>query len=118
MMSLNVLGLRVARSIPGGEASVGLISKDLEGARLQRVVQEPRGGGATRGCGATPLEKRTQVPAGLARLAGGDVFRRTGDHEASPLGPGTGTEVDHVVGALDDVEVVLDHEHGVACFDQ
>ena len=29
-----------------------------------------------------------------------------------------GAEVDHPVGGLDDVEVVLDHDHGVALLDQ
>ena len=43
--------------------------------------------------------------------------RALGDHPAAAVAA-LGAEVDDVVGALDDVEVVLDDDHGVARLDQ
>src|SRR4051794_2918195 len=40
-----------------------------------------------------------------------------GDDVSAPVAA-LGTDVDDLVGALDDVEVVLDHQHGVAGVDQ
>src|SRR5687767_14951589 len=53
---------------------------------------------------------------GIRRL--GDVLRRALSHYLAAGGAGFGAEVNHPVGALDHVEVVLDHDHGVPGVDQ
>lgn len=53
----------------------------------------------------------------MAGFAGGDLFRRTGDDEFPAAFAGVGSEVDHPVGALDNVEIVLDHNDAVAGID-
>src|SRR6185436_7312123 len=47
-----------------------------------------------------------------------DLLRRALDDDAATALAALGTEVDDPIGALDDVEVVLDHEHGVPCIDE
>src|SRR5687767_2036834 len=61
----------------------------------------------------------------LAKVAAGergavlrDVLGRALGHDPAAGLPALGTEVDHPVGGLHDVEVVLDDDHGVARFDQ
>src|SRR5262245_28746600 len=59
-------------------------------------------------------ECRPRVRGGHA----GHLFRRSrGYHATSGLAT-LGTEIDEVVGRLDDVEIVLDHDHRVAAVDQ
>ena len=48
----------------------------------------------------------------------GELLRRAGGDHSAALVPALGAEVDDPVGALDDVEVVLDDDHGVALVDQ
>ncbi|MPN00669.1 hypothetical protein SDC9_147865 [bioreactor metagenome] len=48
----------------------------------------------------------------------GDILRGAGGHDLSPAEPTFGTHIDHPVGGLDDVEVVLDDHHGVTAVDQ
>ena len=43
-----------------------------------------------------------------------DFGRRAAGHQFSAEASGAGTEIDHVIGALDGFGVVLHHEHGVA----
>src|SRR5439155_17294968 len=43
----------------------------------------------------------------------GDVFRRPRRHDGTARGPPLGPEVDHPVGRLHDIQVVLNHHHGV-----
>ena len=50
----------------------------------------------------------------MALLDSGDFLRCAGgDHQAA-VGPRFGAEVDHVVGAFDDLDVVLDNDERVA----
>ena len=64
------------------------------------------------------LEDLREVLAGVALLDARDVLRRAlGDDEAA-VGAALRADVDDPVGALDDVEVVLDHDHGVAGVDE
>jgi hypothetical protein len=50
---------------------------------------------------------------GVRGVAGGDVFRRAGhDHFATRMAT-LRPEVNHVIGCLDHVDVMLDREHGV-----
>ena len=51
-------------------------------------------------------------------LARGDLLGRAGDDDLAAAVAALGTEVDDAVGGLDDVEVVLDDEHGVAAVDE
>ena len=64
---------------------------------------------------------REQVPQenpGVAVFATGEVFRGAfGDHE-SAAGPTFGAHVDHPVGSLHDVEVVLDDDDRIALVDK
>ena len=48
----------------------------------------------------------------------GHVCRRTGDHDLATADAAFRTEVDDPVGGLDDVEVVLDDDDGVAVITQ
>ena len=57
----------------------------------------------------------------LSREAGGagrHLLRRTGDHNGAAAVAPLRAKVDEVVGALDDVQIVLDDEHGVARVDK
>src|SRR5487761_2100777 len=47
-----------------------------------------------------------------------DRFGGTLAHDATAPTPALGSQVDDPVGGLDDVEVVLDHQHGVALVDE
>src|SRR5947209_10198453 len=55
-----------------------------------------------------------QVLAGVRARVARDLFGRAGGDDLPALVAAFGTEVDHVVGGLDHVEVVLDHQHRVA----
>src|SRR5690606_8925893 len=46
------------------------------------------------------------------------VLRGTGGNDATAARPAFGSEIDHPVGGLDDVEVVLDDKNGVSRFDE
>src|SRR5438132_6256665 len=54
------------------------------------------------------------VAAGGGLCDPGDLLRCALGHHTPPVRAGTGPEVDDPVGALDHVEMVLDHEHRVA----
>ena len=74
----------------------------------QFTPRRPRGTG----------EQRPQETAGVRALDGGDLLGRA---DGDDLAPGLATfrpEVDEVIGLLDHVEIVLDHEHGVAAVDE
>src|SRR5215467_12995055 len=63
-------------------------------------------------------QHRAKVAPRPRRLARGDVLRCPGsDHGPTPLSA-LGTEVDHPVGGLDDIEIVLDDHHGIALITQ
>jgi hypothetical protein len=47
-----------------------------------------------------------------------DLLGRAPGHQAAALLAALGAHVDHAVGGLDHVEVVLDHHDGVALLDQ
>ena len=49
---------------------------------------------------------------------GHDLLRRAGGHDLPAAGAPFGPEVDDPVGRLDDVEIVLDHQHRVAGIDE
>ena len=51
---------------------------------------------------------------GPACVVTADVFRRTADDDFSALDTALRSDVDHVVGIFDDVEVMFDHDHHVA----
>src|ERR1051325_2782139 len=73
-----------------------------------------RGGGAA----AAGAEERTEELAGVGRRDARDLLRRAGGDDLAAARAPLGAEVDDVIGGLDDVEVVLDDEHGVAGRDQ
>src|SRR5665647_3577679 len=67
--------------------------------------------------GAHP-ERRCEEPAGMAALDLRDGLRcPLGDHPATTV-TALGPQVHHPVGALDHIQVVLDHDHGVALVHQ
>ena len=59
-----------------------------------------------------------EVFAGPGGFALGDLFGGAGGGDLAAGGAGFGAEVDDPVGALDDVEVVLDDDEGVALIDE
>ena len=65
-----------------------------------------------------PGEHRREEATGVAALARRDLLGRAGDDDLAAAVAALGAEVDDPVGGLDDVEVVLDDEHGVAGIDQ
>ena len=54
----------------------------------------------------------------MAGRAGCDLFRGAGNHDVAALVAAFGAQVDDAVCHLDDVEVVLDHQHRVAVLDE
>ena len=56
--------------------------------------------------------------AGGGGVEGGDVFGRALGDELAAVFAGFGAEVEDPVGGLDDLEVVLDDEQGVAGIDE
>ena len=63
-------------------------------------------------------EMGSEKAPSVRRFACGDLLRRTGGDDAAAGVAALGAQVDHVIGGLDDVEVVLDREHGVARVDE
>src|SRR5262249_7981020 len=63
-------------------------------------------------------EHRPQVPAGMRRVALGDLLGRAGRHDCPSLFATLWAEVDDEVRRLDHVEVVLDDEQRVSCLEQ
>jgi len=60
------------------------------------------------------VERLAQKSGGVRRLHAGDFFGRAFcDYIAAAIAA-FGPEIDQVVGSLDNVEVVLDHDDGVA----
>ena len=55
-----------------------------------------------------------QHPAGVGMLVGGHLLGRADGDDAAAGLAALGPEVDDPVGRLDDFDVVLDHQHGVA----
>ena len=66
--------------------------------------------------GAAGGEHLPQSPTRVRRLAFRHALRRAGDDDLSSPLSAFGTEIDHVIRRLDDVEVVLDDEQRVARF--
>ena len=63
-------------------------------------------------------QQRLQIPAGIAARVFRDLFRRAfGDHFAA-FHAAFGAEVEDPVGGLDHVQIVFDHDHGVALLDE
>lgn len=63
-------------------------------------------------------EVRHQKATGVRRPAGGDRFGRARGHYLSSVPSTFRSKVDDVVGRLDDIEVMLDDEDGVATVDE
>ena len=59
-------------------------------------------------------ERAAKKPAGIAGLAGGDLFRRAGRDDPAARIPALGAKVDEIIRALDNIEIVLNHEYGAA----
>src|SRR5579872_512877 len=78
------------------------------------------------------LLRRLAGPVALARFAGGllqhrlqklpriaarrldDIFRRTPGDDLAAAVAAFGTQIDHPVGGLDDLEIVLDHDYRIS----
>ena len=63
---------------------------------------------------AALLEHGREVLPGVARFTLANFLRRALADERAAAAAALGAEVDHVIAGLDDVEVVLDNQHGVA----
>ena len=55
---------------------------------------------------------------GAGGFGGGDVFGGALSDDFTPRGTAFGTEVDEVVGLCQDIQMVLNHHHGVPGLDQ
>ena len=55
-----------------------------------------------------------QESAGIAGRDFDDLLGRSGGHDGSAVGSAFGAEVYYIVGRLDDIKVVFDHDDGVA----
>jgi hypothetical protein len=53
----------------------------------------------------------------MRRFARGNLLRGAGDHDLASCVAAFGPQVDHVICRLDDVQVMLDQEHGVTRVD-
>src|SRR5579863_6548130 len=60
------------------------------------------------------IQPLLEKAAGMRGAAGGDLLRGAGDDHLTPCMPTLRAEVDYVIGGLDYVEVVFDHQHRVA----
>ena len=60
------------------------------------------------------MEHGREVLPGVARFTLANFLRRALADERAAAAAALGAEVDHVIAGLDDVEVVLDNQHGVA----
>ena len=88
----------------------------LEGRRIDGRAL-PRRTPGRRACGAG-REDGLQSDAGLRSLRPGHLLRSSLGDDLSPAGAPLGAEVDHPVGPLHNVEVVLDDEDSVAGIDE
>ena len=99
-------------------AGVGPVSPDPSGRDVSRAGRPrpcARAGSSPRALRRRMLgEHRREVLPGVARRRLRDVLGRALGDDAAAAGAALGAEVDDPVGGLDDVEVVLDHDHGVA----
>ncbi len=66
------------------------------------------------GQGARPLQGCLQVASGVRGLVRGDLFGRADRNDAAPAVSALRPEIDDPIGGLDDVEIVLDHDHRIA----
>ena len=64
------------------------------------------------------LQHLFQILPCIGALTLGDLFRCAGGDDLAAVVPALGSQVDDVVGGLDDVQIVLDHHHRVACVHQ
>ena len=74
--------------------------------------------GAPGCCAPRPSRIGCEEGAGVALRDGRDLLGRALGDDHAAARPALGTHVDDPVGGLDDVEVVLDHQDGVALVDQ
>src|SRR3569623_2101471 len=111
--TIGLSGSIVTRSRGAGVDVV--VSRPLRRAlRATTAVAARRGSALLLGT----LEQRLDVLAGEAARGLRDLFRRAGRDDLATTGAALGPEVDDPVRGLDLVEVVLDHEHGVAVVDE
>ena len=75
------------------------------------------GSASTVAAGCRSRQRLTQIPPRM-RLRPGHVLGRAGGDDAPAPLAALGAQIDDPVGALDDVEMVLDHQHRVARVDQ
>ena len=54
-----------------------------------------------------------EILPGVGTLDLSNLFRGSGSNDIATFIAGTGTEIDDIVGILDQVEVVLDQDHGI-----
>ena len=64
------------------------------------------------------LQQRLEIMAGVAAFHRHHLFGRAFGHDHAALDAAFGAEVDDPVGGLDDVEIMLDHDHAVALLDE
>src|SRR5665811_1910935 len=69
---------------------------------------------ATTAAASGSAEQRTKILTGVRFLYRRDVFRSSGGDDIAAAESAFRTQIDDPVGGLDDVEVVLNDEHGVA----
>src|SRR5262249_46324365 len=64
------------------------------------------------------LQQSAEVAAGVRRRDRCDVLGRSGSHQVPAVYASFRSEIDHPIGGLDDVEIVLDDHQAAAILDQ
>jgi hypothetical protein len=65
-----------------------------------------------------PGQDGAQEATGMAFGRGRHILRRALRHDAATALATLGAEVEHPIGGLDDLQIMLDHQHGIALVDQ
>ena len=69
-------------------------------------------------CVFITLKHRLQILSGVALFAGGHLFRGAGADDGAAAGTAFRAKVDQVIGNLNDIQIVLDDQNGIALIHQ
>ena len=70
------------------------------------------------GVGCSPPQHRLQIAASITLLLFRHLFRSALRDNLAALHAAFGAQVDHPVGGFDHVQIMFDHHHAIALFDE